>query len=378
MDRYPHLFSPVRLGSLDLKNRISMAPLYLGYPDPDNRVNDLTLEHYAEMAASGAGLIVVENVGVGIRAIGSPRTMLINSDDFIPGLTRLAATIKDKGPAAILQLNQAGRFAYATDRFAPSALPTWGVTPRAMTRADMDRVRDQFADAASRAKASGFDGVELHGGTGYLLAQYLSPRTNLRNDEYGGCLENRMRFPLEVVRAVIERVGADFAVGYRFLADELLPGGFGGAEALAYASELGWLGVSYLSVMAGTYESFATPEYQAAEKTEGFMADYARAVKEAVPGLPVIAAGRIQTPEYAESVIAQGVADLIGLARVLYADPRWPLKAAGLDPEPIVACEPTCNLCLKRVMAKKPAMCSRWGKERIRAFRARLGEADEE
>ena len=374
MNRQNFLHSPFSLNNLTLKNRITMAPLFLGYANPDGTVNSLILDHYQEMAASGASLIVVENAAVDPKGMGSPFTLRVDEGRFLPGLSGLAKTIHRQGALAFLQINHAGRYAYGTDRIAPSPFETYRVVPREMTPGDMDQVTRAFVTGALRVKAAGFDGVELHGGTGYLLVQFLSPRTNRRTDGYGGPLENRMRFPLQVVDAVLGAVGPDFPVGYRFLADEWLPEGLHPEETTLYAQALEKRGVAYLSVMAGTYDSFFLPEYLEAERKEGYMASFAGRIKAVVPKTPVIAAGRIQTPESAERILEEGKADLIGLARVLLADPLWPKKAEGLVSEPLVSCEPTCSLCLKRVMGGKPAFCSHWAKDKQKKFLARIGE----
>ena len=369
----PLLFTPLRLGPLELRNRVVCLPLYLAYPEPDGEVNDLVLEYYGEMADSGAGLVVVENVTVEPCGLGNPRTLLVCDDRFVPGLAKLAATIRARSVPAVLQIHHAGRYARRADRIAPSAVETWGATPRAMTAAEIGRVVASFAAGARRARDAGFDGVELHGGTGYLLTQFLSPRTNLRTDAYGGDLSRRMRFPLEGVRAVREAVGPEFPVGYRFLADEYVPGGLTLDETVPFARELQRAGVAYLSVMAGCYDSFASPRYVEDDGKEGFMAPFAAAVRAAVPGVPVVAAGRIQRPETAEAILRDGMADLVGLARVLLADPLWPRKARGEIPEPVNPCQPRCELCLKRVMAQRPAYCGRWPRERRERFLARVG-----
>ena len=367
------LFSPLTIGPLTLENRVCCLPLYLAYPDADNEVNDLVLDYYGEMADSGAGLVVVENATVEPCGLGNPRTLLASEDRFVPGLARLAATIRARGVPAVLQIHHAGRYAKRTDRIAPSPLPTWGVTPREMDQADVDRVVAAFASGARRAREAGFDAVELHGGTGYLLTQFLSPRTNQRRDGYGGDPARRMRFPLEVVAAVRRAVGGDFPVGYRFLADECVPDGLTLEETTPFARELVRAGAAYLSVMIGCYDSFALPGYLAEDRKEGFMAPFAGAIRAAVPGVPVIAAGRIQHPETAERILQDGMADVVGLARVILADPLWPRKAAGEIRGPINPCSPTCSLCMKRIVEQKPAFCARWPKERQDRFLSRVG-----
>jgi 2,4-dienoyl-CoA reductase-like NADH-dependent reductase (Old Yellow Enzyme family) len=377
MNRQNLLHSPFSLKNLILKNRITMAPLFLGYANPDGTVNSLILDHYQEMAASGASLIVVENAAVDPKGMGSPFTLRVDEERFLPGLSGLAKTIHQQGALAFQQINHVGRYAFGADKIAPSPFETYRVVPREMTSEDMEQVTRAFVTGALRVKEAGFDGVEIHGGTGYLLVQFLSPRTNQRTDAYGGPLENRMRFPLQVVDAVMAAVGPGFPVGYRFLADEWLPDGLHPEETTLYAQELEKRGVAYLSVMAGTYDSFSLPEYLEAERKEGYMASFAGRIREVVPKTPVIAAGRIQTPETAERILEEGKADLIGLARVLLADPLWPKKAEGLVQEPLVSCEPTCSLCQKRVFGGKPALCSHWEKDKQKRFLARIGEKPE-
>jgi 2,4-dienoyl-CoA reductase-like NADH-dependent reductase (Old Yellow Enzyme family) len=373
-----HLFSPYTLGSLTLKNRVTMAPLFLGYANPDGTVNSLILDHYQEMAASGAAMIVVENVAVDPSGMGSPFTMRIDEERFIFGLSGLAKTIHEQGALAFLQINHAGRYAFQKDKIAPSPVETHQVVPREMSEDDIERIIKASVDGAVRVRQAGFDGVELHGGTGYLLVQFLSSRTNHRKDSYGGSLENRMRFPLRVVEEVLKAVGPGFPVGYRFLADECLPEGLHPEETLVYAGELAKRGVAYLSVMAGTYDSFFLPEYLKEEKKEGYMVSFAEQIKKALPDMPVITAGRIQTPETAEGILRDKKADLIGLARVLLADPLWPKKAQGLLEEPIISCESTCSLCLKRVISGKPAFCSQWERTRQKEFLEKIGEKKDE
>ena len=242
-----------------------------------------------------------------------------------------------------------------------------------MTRKEIHTIERQFAAAARRVKDAGFDLVELHGGTGYLLAQFASPRTNLREDLYGGSFDNRIRFPLEVLRRVKDAVG-DFPVGYRLLADEWLPDGFDLEEAAALARALEEDGVSYLSVMGGTYESFFLPEVVEMSKKPGYMVSLAHRIKKVVK-IPVITAGRISTPARAEAILQAKDADLIGLARMLWVDPRWPkLARQGLDRQ-IRKCSPKCNACMEAVMKGKPAICPHWDKETRRWHREMLAES---
>jgi len=372
------LFSSFRIGKLQIENRLVALPLYLAYPDADHQVNALVLDYYAEMAASGVGLVVVENATVAPCGLGNPRTLLTadehGDERFVSGLGRLAETIHRNGAKAVLQIHHAGRYAKRPDRVAPSAVPTWGAVPKAMDEADIASTIAAFVVGARHARAAGFDAVELHGGTGYLLPQFLSPRTNLRQDAYGGDPERRMRFPLEVVAAVRKAVGDDYPVGYRFLADEYVPpGGLTLADTVPFAKRLAQLGIAYLSVMTGCYDSFALPAYVDDDRKEAFMVPFAHAIKQAVPNLPIIAAGRIQSPATALAVLRDGKADLVGLARVLFADPLWPRKARGEIAEGINPCQASCTLCTRRIVEQKPAYCARWTDERRQQFLARVG-----
>jgi len=373
MEKAKILFTPFNVKGITLKNRLTIAPIFLGYANPDGTVSQLMLDHYSEMASSGVAMIVVENIAVTQSGMGSTFMLMADDDRYVPGLSDLARNIKDRDAIAFAQINHAGRYAYTSERIAPTEIKTGEVIPRQMTKKDIERIIDAYASAAKRIMKAGFDGVEIHGGTGYLLVQFLSSLTNHRTDEYGGPLENRMRFPLRVVDAVMDAVGKDFPVAYRFLADEWFPDGLHPDETTVYARELEKRGIAYLSVTAGTYDSFFLPEYKEKERKEGYMSHFAKAIKEAFPTTAVIAAGRIQSPECAAKVIEENVADLVGLARVMFADPLWPKKAKGEIKAPIVRCEPTCSLCMNRVMKGKPAFCSQWSKERREFFLKRVG-----
>ena len=370
---HSHLYSPITIQGLTLKNRLTMAPLYLGYAGQGGTVSELLLDHYRLMAQSGVAMIVVENATVDHpTGSGSNRTLRADTDDNLDGLKQLAATIKQEGARACLQINHAGRFAHATKHpVAPSAVNTFGRMPEALEKNEINRIVDKYATAAARANAAGFDMVELHGGTGYLLAQFLSPRTNRRTDEYGGSRENRQRFALEVLARVKAAVDG-LPVGYRFLADEWLPDGLHVEESCQFAHRLARAGIAYISVMGGTYESFSLPDIVEKSKQEGYMLDLAAAVRSAVD-VPVIAAGRLATGAFANQAIADGKTDLIGLARVLWADPDWPQKVRDGREAEILHCNPDCgDACMHMVMKGRPAFCVAWPAEKMKAWKAKF------
>jgi NADPH2 dehydrogenase len=370
---YSHLFSEISIQGLTLKNRLTMAPLYLGYAGEGGTVSSMILDHYRLMAQSGVAMVVVENATVDYpTGSGSHRTLRVDTDGNLDGLKKLAGTIKQEGALACLQINHAGRFAHAaTEPLAPSAVQTFSRMPRALEIDEIEEIIEKYVDAAARAKTAGFDMVELHGGTGYLLAQFLSPRTNKRNDKYGGNLENRYRFPLEVVKRVKERVGP-MPVGYRFLADEWLPDGWHLEGACQFAKSLTTTRIAYISVMGGTYESFSLPEIVEKSKQEGYMLNLAATVRKAVD-VPVIAAGRMATGAFADQAIDDGKTDLIGLARVLWTNPQWPMKVRDGREADIIHCKPDCgDACMQMVMKGKPAFCVRWPGEKVKQWKAKF------
>jgi 2,4-dienoyl-CoA reductase-like NADH-dependent reductase (Old Yellow Enzyme family)/nucleotide-binding universal stress UspA family protein len=394
MPKFPHLFEPFIIPPVHLKNRLTMAPLFTAYAHQDGAVNQLILDHFEEVARGGVAMIVVANAAVDPSGRVSKHSLRADDDRFLPGLSQLSETIKKEGVAAVLQINHGGRLAQGATVYAPSTVQMsdvniggfyktalkfldikdqWAVFSEAihqlsrrskeMTVPDIQHAITSYAKAAARAKKAGFDMVEIHGATGYLPVQFLSRRTNKRKDLYGGDLENRMRFPVELIEAVKDAVGSDFPVGYRFLADEWLPDGFSLDEAKAFAKRLSAAQIAYLSVTAGTYESFTIPEIIEKSQEPGYMVYLARQIKEVVD-VPVITAGRIATPELAEAVLRKKKADLIGLARPLLTDPQWPEKARTGKEDAIVACE-NCGTCFHLVVADRPALCPQWSKAKL-------------
>ena len=393
-NRFSHLFKPFKIDSVYLRNRITMAPLFTAYAHRDGTVSSLTLEHYEEIAEGGVGMIVVANAVVDKTGSVSKNSIRADDDRFIPGLSRLAETIKKGGAVAVLQINHGGHFARGRKTFSPSSVSLsdlnlgglyktalksldfqqqWAVLsealqqhpkrPKKMTKDDIRYIISAYSQAALRAKKAGFDIVEIHGATGYLPVQFLSPRTNSRKDRYGGNLENRMRFPLELVGTIKGVVGNDFPVGYRFLADEWMDDGFPLDEAKIFAQRLSGLHTAYLSVTAGTYESFSRPEIVEKSHDPGYMVYLAQQIKEVVE-VPVITTGRISSPELAEEILTEKKADLIGLARPLFADPQWPRKAYEGDEEGIIHCK-DCGTCFQLVISDRPALCTQWDKAKL-------------
>jgi len=367
-----------------------MAPLFTAYAYPDGTVSDLIRVHYREMAASGVAMVVVANASVATSGALSHYQLRADDDRFIKGLSALAQAIRQEGAVPVLQINHGGCFARLEQGFAPSDVPLndvemigflrtlfqksplqeqWDLVsdavrqfserPKVMDVRDILRVIDAYVQAARRARDAGFQMIEIHGATGYLPAQFLSPRTNRRTDHYGGVLENRMRFALQLVESVKNALGDAFPVGYRFMADEWMPDGFSMDEATVFARELALRRIAYLSVTVGTYASMSIPEMAKRYKKPGYLAEIAGQIK-AAAGLPVIVAGRITTPRLAERILQENQADLIGLARPLFADPHWIKRALG-EKGDIVACK-DCGTCYRSAILDQPAICPQWGR----------------
>jgi 2,4-dienoyl-CoA reductase (NADPH2) len=365
MEDFKALFGPLTIGHLTLKNRITLAPMFLCYGNPDGTVSEKMTEFYARRAKAGVSLLVVEGSAIDAKGTGSQRMIRVDDDLYISGLTRLAKAIKDAGGLAVLQLFHGGR--YSLQPVAPSPVETYlspemKIIPQEMTGEEITDVIQKFGKAAERAKKAGFDGVELHGATGYLLVQFISPRTNKRTDEYGGSLENRMRFPLGVVTSVREHVGKEFLLGYRFMPDEWLPDGFTLSEGRIFARRLEQAGVDYLSCNAGTYESWVLPDIIKLSAKPGYQVDITHEIKKEVR-IPVFANGRIITPDLAEEIIHTGKADAVALARPLFADPEFVQKIVEHRTDEIVKCVND-SVCVRNTMQGNDAACSRWGESR--------------
>ena len=358
------LFSPCTLGPLALKNPLVSLPFFTSYADAGGTVTAQILTHYARIAASGVGLVVVEAAAIRDRVIHS-HTLKAFGPECLPGMKNLVDAIHGHGAKAVLQICHTGRFGFAPGCLAPSEVPPFGnpdITPKAMDEEDMQEVIDSFAESADFARKAGFDGVELHGGTGYLLASFTSPHTNRRTDAYGGSVENRARFPLRVCKAVREAIGG-FPVGYRFMAREYVPSGLSLEDGVQFARLLAEeLRPAYLSVMAGMYECWAMQAGEKQKAPEGYMLQESAAVKKAVPGVAVIAAGQLQSRQICERALAEGMADAVGLGRILFADMQWPRKMAGENPDPVRTCVQCLN-CQNQISTGKPAFCTRWTKE---------------
>ncbi len=353
------LFDPIKVGSMELKNRICMPAIHHCYT-PDGLVNERLVNYYQTRARGGAALLTIGGCTVD-RIGGGPMMIGLHDDSFIEGLTALTSAVKSAGAKVAAQLYQAGRYTHSMfsgqQALAPSAIASRFTreTPREMTLEDIEMVIENFADAALRTKKSGFDAVEIIASAGYLICQFLSPVTNQRTDQYGGSWENRSRFGLEVIKRVREKVGADYTIIIRLSGNDFIPGSNTNREAAAFAVELEKAGVDCFNVTGGWHET-RVPQITG-ELPRGGFAYLARGVKEAV-GVPVIASNRINDPLAAEQILKNGLADLVNLGRPLIADPDLPIKAQQGRLQSIRRCIACNQGCMDSVFTLQDVFCT--------------------
>jgi len=336
-----HLFSPIPIGNLELANRIVIAPM-CEYSAEEGRATDWHMIHLGHLALSGAGLLFTEATAVEPDGRISPGDLGLWSDETERALGRVVQAVRRYSPIRLgIQLGHAGRKASSDapwnggqlvpaseggwQGWAPSAVPhnASEPPPRALDEAGLARVRDAFADSARRAIRLGFDAIELHAAHGYLLHQFLSPLANRREDAYGGSLENRMRFPLEVFQALREVVPPSVALGVRVSATDWVDGGWDLAQTLVFAQALKDRGCEFIDVSSGGVSS-----QQKIPVGPNYQVPFADEIKRKV-GMPTIAVGLITEAQQAEDILARGEADMVALARGMLYDPRWPWHAAA-------------------------------------------------
>jgi len=354
------LFEPIEINKLNIKNRIYMPAMHLGMAE-NFQVTDRIIEFYAERARGGAGMICVGYATVDDLS-GNTTNIGAHKDEFIDGLSRLADAIKGNGARSCVQINHAGRYNFSffldgKQPVAPSAIPSRMTkeTPKELNLDEIQQIIDNFAQAAGRVKKAGFDAVEVLSGTGYLISEFLSPLTNKRTDDYGGSLENRMRFGLEVIEAIRKKVGEDFPVIVRMNGNDFMPGGQGRDELRLYAKALvEQAGVDALCINVGWHEA-RVPQITAAVP-RGAFAYLARGIKEMVD-VPVIASHRINDPDLARELIADGMCDMVAMGRSLIADPDLPRKAKEGREKEILHCVACAQGCFDNLFKLKHVEC---------------------
>ncbi|MFW6695122.1 FAD-dependent oxidoreductase [Streptomyces sp. MAR4 CNX-425] len=355
MTPYPHLFQPLDLGFTTLPNRVLMGSMHLGLEEAEGGFDRLAA-FYAARARGGAGLIVTG--GIAPNEAGRPY------DGGAKLTTAAEAERHEAIPAAVhraggkiaLQLLHFGRYAYHEDLVAPSALraPIGLFTPHAMSGAQIEETIEDFARAAALAQAAGYDGVEIMGSEGYLINEFTAAGTNRRDDAWGGTYENRIRFPVEIVRRVRERVGPDFILVYRLSMLDLVPGGSTLAEVVALAKAVEAAGATLINTGVGWHE--ARIPTIAASVPRGAYTWVTRRVRGAV-GVPLVTGNRVNTPEVAERVLAEGRADMVSMARPFLADADFVAKARRGRPETINTCIGCNQACLDHTFSGRITSC---------------------
>jgi 2,4-dienoyl-CoA reductase-like NADH-dependent reductase (Old Yellow Enzyme family)/thioredoxin reductase len=362
--QFPKLFEPIEIRKLQLRNRIVMPSMETCFAEESGEVSERNVAYYRERAKGGVGWIIVENTYMDKQGRSRRGQIGVHRDEMISGLKRLVDAVHSYGAKISLQISHAGRQTksqWAGEQpVAPSpiACTPSDEMPRPLEINEIKKIINSFGKAALRAKKAGFDGVEIHGAHGYLIHQFLSPLSNRRTDIYGGPLENRMRLPLEVLAEVRKSVGEEFLVGYRISASDYVDGGLKIEETLRVAQALETKGLDVLNVsggMAGLPECgfMVTPPMVV---PRGIHVPLAESMKKGLR-LPIIVVGRINTPELAEKILAEGKADLIAMGRAFLADPLWPSKALSGKAEEIRRCIACNEACSTRLGQHLPIMC---------------------
>ncbi len=359
---FPALFKPIHIGGLEIKNRLVVPPvgtLFCGY---DGHVCDRLTEYLTARAKGGFGLIIVEGVAVEPRGRGGLKHHGIWDDSFIPEYQRLTDSVHRAGAKIALQLMHAGRntrpeIISNQQPVAPSAVadPVMRIVPKELAKEEITTLVEAFALAARRSREAGFDAVELHGGHGYLISEFMSGYANRRRDEYGGNLEGYLRFPLAILQRTRAMTGPDYPIIFRISADEAVPGGRTLKESVTVSKRLTEEGVDAIHASIGVYASSYLTMAPAAV-APGFNTGAAAAIKAEV-SVPVIAVGRINDPSMAEQLISSGKADMVAIGRQSLADPEWPLKTAENRIDEIVKCLSCNEGCLATAWKTQPVVC---------------------
>ena len=357
---FPHLFSPITIQNMELRNRIVMTAMHLGYT-PKGEVTDPLVNFYAERARGGVGLAIVG--GCPIDEFGGMVGMIALHDDrFIPGLKRLTDGVKNHGAKIAAQLYQAGRYTHSAmiggqKPISASAVRSrlTGETPRALSLEEIPGVQDKFAESAVRSREAGFDAVEILGSAGYLISQFLSPITNLREDEYGGSFENRMRFGIETISKVRKALGPDYPILLRIAGNDFMEGSNTNHEAKIFSAEAEKAGIDLFNVTGGWHET-RVPQLTMGVPRKAYVY-LARGIRSAV-SKPVISSNRINDPRDAEEVLQSGGADLVTVARGLLADPDFPNKARSGKSRLIYHCVACNQGCFDSIFQGRPATCT--------------------
>jgi 2,4-dienoyl-CoA reductase-like NADH-dependent reductase (Old Yellow Enzyme family)/thioredoxin reductase len=364
MSEFGNLSQPIKIGTMEVKNRFVMAPMAGNYAEDDGSVTQRLKAYLGARAKGGVGLIIAGNAFVHPSGQLVPKDVGIYKDELTDGLKGLVDEVHQYDTKIALQIAHAGRQTLSAMTglpiVAPSPIPCPYLQemPREMTKEDIDGMVEAFVKAAGRAKAAGFDAVEIHGAHGYLVNQFLSPHSNQRSDEYGGSLENRARFPLEILKGIRAEVGDDFPVLYRVSAEEYVPDGLTIEDTKQFAVMLVENGIDAIDISGGVYASAAMIVPPISDIPKGLFVENAAATKKAIEGrVPVIVVGGINNPVMAEEIIDSGKADMVALGRPLLADAEFPSKTIAGKPREIRKCIACNQGCIDRVFVGAGMAC---------------------
>ncbi len=355
MTPYPHLLSPLTVGGTTLRNRVVMGSMHTGMEDRAAHLPELAA-YFAERARGGVGLIVTGGYSPNVRGWLLPRGAMMTRRRHADRHRQVTDAVHAEGGAIALQVLHAGRYGYSPLNVSASATKS-PITPfkaNALSRRGVERTIEDYVDAARLARRAGYDGVEIMGSEGYLINQFLAPHTNRRTDRWGGSPEKRMRFPVEVVRRTREALGDDFLVMFRMSLLDLIPDGQTWEETLQLARLVEEAGASVVNTGIGWHEA-RVPTILTQVPRAAWSWTTARLRPEL--GIPVCASNRINTPEVAEQLLAEGQADLVSLARPLLADPEFVAKAAAGRADEINTCIGCNQACLDHTFANQRASC---------------------
>ncbi|MEV7057712.1 FAD-dependent oxidoreductase [Streptomyces microflavus] len=355
MSLYPTLLSPLDLGFTTLPNRVLMGSMHIGLEEAERGFERMAA-FYAERARGGVGLIVTGGIAPSERACSFPGGAKMTTEAEAEQHREITSAVHAAGGRIAMQILHFGRYAHHPDLVAPSALkaPISGFTPNALTDEQVEETVEEFVRAAELARLAGYDGVEIMGSEGYLINEFIVSATNHRTDRWGGSYENRIRFPVEIVRRVRERVGSDFILIYRLSMLDLVPGGSTLEEVVTLAKEIEAAGATIINTGIGWHEAriptIATSVPRAAftwvtEKVRGAVS------------VPLVTSNRINTPEVAEEVLASGRADMVSMARPFLADPEFVAKAAAGRADAINTCIGCNQACLDHIFSLQITSC---------------------
>jgi 2,4-dienoyl-CoA reductase (NADPH2) len=352
---YPHLFAPLDLGHVTLPNRILMGSMHTGLEDRAADYDKLAA-YFAERARGGVGLMVTGGIAPSIQGWLKPFGGRLTRPWHKPRHRRLTDAVHAEGGRICMQILHAGRYGYHPLSVAPSRIksPITPFTPRALSARSVERTISDFADCARLAREAGYDGVEVMGSEGYLINQFIAARTNRRDDAWGGDARRRMRFPVEIVRRTREAVGRDFIIIYRLSMLDLVEGGQSWDEIVTLAKAIEAAGASIINTGIGWHEA-RVPTIVTSVPRAGF-AWVTRKLRGEV-AIPLVATNRINMPEVAERVLADGDADMVSMARPLLADPAWAEKARSGRADRINTCIACNQACLDHVFQNRRASC---------------------